>query len=736
MKARATVRSHVFRVHRHDAGGGPSCEKRVELSMHSRTQVDRKQRLRLVALALTAALVFGCGEFGGGSSGSSSGGSSGFFGLSAQAGGQDAFQTTVYPLVTTYCSTCHAGSGPGSPHFAAPSVSTAYQQITSQGKVNLANPAASRMVVKMVSFNHHCWPPSCIQAGAEMTAAIQAWADAVDFGSGGVSVDGALASSSVAFSEGVVDTGSERYSGNLIALYEFKEGTGDTAFDTSGVAPAMDLDLQGDAEFMSNWGVAVESGALRASDAASRKLYDRIADPTMGTQQFSIEAWVVPANIDQSGPARIATYSRNTQNRNFTLGQVEYNYNMRTRSISPSAQDEGQNGLPALQTEDADRDAQDRLQHVVVTYDQFRGRRLYVDGVFTDDSDPIGAARLWNWDPSYTFLLASERTNNRRWAGQIRLVAIYNQALTDAQIRQNFEAGVGERVLMRFDVAQWMGAGSSVEFVVTDFDAYSYLFCQPTMRTNAPNGSRISNLQIAVNGSLATSGQGFSTVDTTSSGTKQELSRQCTVVPKGGSGDDSFTLVFEHLGGFQNVVVENPVDPAPIILDPEARPVNGLRDFVRVNEAFARITGQNTSVAAATYNEIAEQLPPDFDVRSFVSSHQVATAKLALEYCDVLVEGPDRTAYFPGFDFNQTADVAFDTAGRQQIFDPLYMRMVGTGLVMQPTEAEVDTHLDALVDQLTAVCSTPAGCPGTARTRTVVKGACAAVLSSAAVTLH
>ncbi|MEM7408712.1 MAG: LamG domain-containing protein [Myxococcota bacterium] len=706
--------------------------------MHSRTRIEWKRSARLCALVFTAALAFGCGEFGGGSGGSSGGGSSGFLNLSAQAGGVEAFEATVYPLVTTYCTTCHAGSGPGSPHFAAPSVSTAYQQITSQGKVNLGNPSASRMVVKLVSFNHHCWPPSCATAGAEMAAAIQAWADAVDFGSGGVSVDGALSSGSQAFSDGIVDTGSERYFGNLIALYEFKEGTGDTAFDTSGVAPAMDLDLRGDAEFLSNWGIIVENGSLRASDAASRKLYDRIADPTNGTQQYTVEAWVTPANIDQTGPARIVSYSRNTNERNFTLGQVEYNYNVRNRNIDPGAQDEGTNGLPALQTEDADRDAQDRLQHVVVTYDQFRGRRIYVDGVFTDDTDPLPASRLWNWDPSYTFVLANERSNNRRWMGQLRLVAVYNQALTDAQIRQNFEAGVGERILMRFDVAQWMGAGASVEFVVTDFDQYSYLFCQPTMRTPAPNGSRISNIQIAVNGDIATSGQGFQTIDTTSSGTRQELSRQCTVVPKGGSGsDDTFTLVFEHLGGFQNVVVEDPVDPAPVILDPDPRPVNGLRDFVRVNEAFARITGQSTDVAAATYDEIAEQLPPDYDVRSFVSSHQVATAKLALEYCDALVEGPDRSTYFPGFNFGQTADLAFDTDGeRQQIFDPLYARMVGSNLVMQPTEAEVDAHLLALVNQLTAVCSTPAGCTDPNRTLTVVKGTCAAVLSSAAVTLH
>ena len=65
--------------------------------------------------------------------------------------------------------------------------------------------------------------------------------------------------------------------------------------------------------------------------------------------------------------------------------------------------------MPALQTDDADRDAQDRLQHVVITYDQFRGRRIYVDGRFTADADPPRPARLWNWDPTTASCWAPSR---------------------------------------------------------------------------------------------------------------------------------------------------------------------------------------------------------------------------------------------------------------------------------------------------------------------------------------
>ena len=692
-----------------------------------------------VALLGAATLSLACGDFSGNSNSGQTTNSNGFLNLSAPAGGVTAFSTTVYPIVRQYCAACHAGNGPGSPHFASPDVSASYQAITGQGKVNLGDPASSRIVVKLVALAHNCWS-DCAANGATLTAAIQAWADAVNYGGGGVTVDGSLASGSQSLGDGVVDTSGERYRGNLLALYEFKEGSGTVAHDTSGNLPALDLTLQDQVDWLSSWGVTIDAGSLAASTALSRRIYDRIADPSLGTQQYTIEAWITPDNIAQGANtlARVVTYSPGQGASNFMLGQAEYKYAARTRTVSGSAIDGGRNGLPALQTADADRDAQDRLQHVVVTYDQFRGRRIYVDARWTGDPDPIAASRFWNWDPSYRLAVGAEPNGGAPWKGQVRLLAIYQQALTDAQIRQNFEAGVGQRLLLRFDVAQWMGAGSAVEFIVSDFDAYSYLFCQPTLRTPNPNGSRIANIQIAVNGVLAPSGQGFQTIDTVATGSKQELSRQCAVIPKGTGGPtgDRFTLIFEHLGGYQNVVVADTVPPAPIPLDPDARPTNGIRNFARINASFAKLTGQSRSVAQTTFDAIEEQLPPGYDVRSFVSSQQVAIAKIALDYCSALVDGPGRAAFFPGFDFSAPPTTAFATAAnRDLIFNPLFDRMVGDGLVMQPTRAEVRSALDGMTDRLLTACATPGACSAQ-RTTAIAKSACTAVLGSAAVTLH
>ena len=65
---------------------------------------------------------------------------------------------------------------------------------------------------------------------------------------------------------------------------------------------------------------------------------------------------------------------------------------------------------------------------------------------------------------------ATSRRNDRLWLGKVQLVAIYDLALTQAQIEQNFDAGVGKRLIMRFDVSAWAGAGSFIEFMVSEFD--------------------------------------------------------------------------------------------------------------------------------------------------------------------------------------------------------------------------------------------------------------------------
>ncbi len=668
----------------------------------------------------------------GGTGGGSTGGTPG----ATTAESIAAYSQTVEPLVDQYCVACHAGQGPGFPHIAHTDTATAHSAIVDTQKVNFANPANSRLVQRLVADFHHCWS-DCLSDGAAMTAAIVQWATLINYTTGGTNVAGGIQSNSLALADGVLDDGSQRYADHLIALWEFKEGAGNTVFDVSGVAPAIDLTVSGDdVQWLSSYGLNFVSGKAQAPATTARKLYDHLADTATGTQQYSVEVWVTPANTTQEGPARIVNYSSSTGSRNFGLGQVLYTYDFRNRSAAMGISG---NGTPSLVTYDVDQDAQATQQHVVLTYDPFRGRRIYVNGVWTEDEDEFGGAPLWTWDPNQRFVLGNEVSNDRQWQGRIHLVAIYDELLTDERIQQNFLASVGRRFLVSFDLAPWIGPGSSLQFTVRDFDDYSYLFCEPTL-TSSGSGFRLANMRVTVNGVMPVSGQAFVHVDTPVTQTRQKLSEQCSIIAKDlGPDQDVFAIEFAVLGGFQNIVVEAPPVVPPDLSVADPMPDEGMRDFLKVNTTMASLTGVNPTLTSVqdTYLELEQQLPSGFDLRSFVSSHQVGIAKLSLEYCDQLVESPVlRTAFFgTGFNFDADAVAAFGSAAqRDLVLNPLVDRLLGTNLANQPSRTETRPLLDTMIDDLTLGCN-PTSCPAT-RTRTVVKAACAAVLGSAAVNVH
>ena len=129
-----------------------------------------------------------------------------------------------------------------------------------------------------------------------------------------------VTSKALSLLEGIVASGGHRYEDNVVALYQFKTGEGTTAYDTSGVNPGMHLEFSGEVDWVGGWGIDVISGRAQATTASSKKLYDLIT----ATGEYSIEAWVVPANVSQEGPARIISYAGSDDERNFTLGQILY----------------------------------------------------------------------------------------------------------------------------------------------------------------------------------------------------------------------------------------------------------------------------------------------------------------------------------------------------------------------------------------------------------------------------
>ncbi|MGB3309312.1 MAG: tandem-95 repeat protein, partial [Nodosilinea sp.] len=221
-----------------------------------------------------------------------------------------------------------------------------------------------------------------------------------------------------------------RVTAGLLSLYTFDEGSGSTVFDVSGVGTALNLEIGNLGNAVWGNGVLDITGAnLIASLQPASKLFNGIT----ATQEITLEAWIAPANTSQSGPARIATLSKDTVNRNFTLGQNGDDYNVRLRTTTT-----GNNGLNKMLTSPGSEVRTD-LTHVVYSREADGDAFMYVDNQLVTTDTITGT--FSNWDAGYRFALGSELDGSRSWLGSLDLVAVYNQAFDASEVEQNFLAG-------------------------------------------------------------------------------------------------------------------------------------------------------------------------------------------------------------------------------------------------------------------------------------------------------
>jgi hypothetical protein len=657
---------------------------------------------------------------------------------------QPSFSTTIFPIVTQFCSGCHTPSSATAqqPYFAdASDVADSY--VAAQPKIDLSQTTLSRFYQRLSQDFHHCWPtpssngaPDCPGSAAQMLTALNTFANGIPV----TPIDPTLVvSNAVMLTQGTIASGGSRYEANLVAKYMFETGQGSTAYDTSGVTPAADLTISGNVTWAGGWGLTFGAGGkAQASTSASQKFANMI----QSAGEYTIEAWVEPANVTQAN-AYIVSYSGSNTTRNATLGQDVMQYEGFARSSTTSTA-----GTPPLITTTNGGAAQAALQHVVLTYDPVNGQKIYINGVYTGDADPSKGGSLANWDSTFALVLGNEVTGQRQWQGTIKFVAIQNRALTPAQIQQNFAAGVGQKYFLLFGVSSLTGVPQSyILFQAAQYDSYSYLFAQPKFISLDPNatipaGLKLSGIRLGVNGQLAPTGQSFTTVSTTLGGSSytaangQLLSNLGTVVPLTlGPSNDLFFLSFDQLGSAVHAYVDPAVTVPPPTPNNTPQPDYGVATFERLTHTMAKITGVpfTNSAVMAQYLTSQQSMPPSPLIPAFVASQQTAIGQLAGVYCAQLVGTQSyRDAFFgTGLDaaLNTGAGSFFGSLSNRQIVETaLANNAVGVG-VLPASSAAVTSEVDALLQKIPTLNSS-------ATVSTATQAACQAVLGSAAVTLQ
>ena len=217
----------------------------------------------------------------------------------------------------------------------------------------------------------------------------------------------------------------------LVALYDFRLESGPLVKDRSGLVPPLDLEI-------ANPGVVRRrSGALEVRGSTTirtEKPPVRLLNTLRQSGAITVEAWIRSARTDQEGPARIVSFSKSPNQRNFTLGQEFASFDFRLRTGSTST-----NGLPSTSTGTATLTT--ALAHVVYTRQRGGRARIYIDG--RQAAEKTIAGNMSNWDSSCQLLLANELSGNRPWLGTYHLVAIYSRELQPQEVKQNFLAGAG-----------------------------------------------------------------------------------------------------------------------------------------------------------------------------------------------------------------------------------------------------------------------------------------------------
>jgi len=154
---------------------------------------------------------------------------------------------------------------------------------------------------------------------------------------------------------------------------------------------------------------------------------DAVAAACKKTHQLTLEAMIVPTDLQQTGPAAILSFA-SAEACDFLLGQDRERLVLRLRTSVAGAE-----GAPLVDLGPLEAG---RLQHVLITYQPGR-LTCYRDGEAVSVT-PAVAGDFGTWAPaSLTF--GASAGGRRPWKGRLEGIALYNRVTEPAEAKARFE---------------------------------------------------------------------------------------------------------------------------------------------------------------------------------------------------------------------------------------------------------------------------------------------------------
>jgi hypothetical protein len=156
------------------------------------------------------------------------------------------------------------------------------------------------------------------------------------------------------------------------------------------------------------------------------------------SNEITVEAWLRSGDVDYVGVAAFVALDDGVDQVNFGGAQVKtgsstasrYEFALRTTTTS-------QSGTPSVGTEEGV--VKDALQHLVYARASTGSVRIHLDGVLISTGEAAGD--LSSWSLPFRLAVANANAGSRPWAGVLRLIAIYERSLTEAEVLRNFDSG-------------------------------------------------------------------------------------------------------------------------------------------------------------------------------------------------------------------------------------------------------------------------------------------------------
>jgi len=219
----------------------------------------------------------------------------------------------------------------------------------------------------------------------------------------------------------------ERVNDGIMSMYWFQAGSGNTVQDVaiSSVPIHLTIEDPTNVTWLTDGGLIINSPTTIKSSITPWWI-----STIESADEFSVELWVQPSNYTQSGPARIAAYSLNSYpgGGNFIVGQAGTGAEARVRTSVSDVY-----GKPGVTSSIGSG-----LVHLVVTRNTAHVTTIYLNG--TEVASNTDSGTIANWG-DYYFALANDVSGDRPWLGTFYFFGLFDRALTEVEVAQNFSFG-------------------------------------------------------------------------------------------------------------------------------------------------------------------------------------------------------------------------------------------------------------------------------------------------------